>query len=208
MIISDLGHLAWHHKPAFVIKQKTIELLVDYGSHITINCFRSSEMNHSMLRFKKYLYQTILLCVLFSFISCAHTPKSVYYRLESISDSASGNSKEVVASVLLRNTGSNRVAVFNLEKKYSMFYIYKREQGEFKRKGTLSPGQPSSPLQSADEMNIKIIYFEDSSNSSIDDRYRVVPVVDGVELAPLKIYYDTEDSSYFKKIEGREPVKK
>jgi len=29
MIISDLGHLAWHHKPAFVIKQKTIELLVN-----------------------------------------------------------------------------------------------------------------------------------------------------------------------------------
>ena len=39
MIISDLGHLAWHHKPAFVIKQKTIELLVSpsEGGQFMIN---------------------------------------------------------------------------------------------------------------------------------------------------------------------------
>jgi hypothetical protein len=125
--------------------------------------------------------------------------------LNSISDPVPENGTKEFASVLLRNTGSNRVGVINLEKKFTIFHIYKQEQGEFKLKGTLRAGKPTTAAQRMDEINERIIYYEDSLNSSIDDRYRIVPVVDGIELAPLMIYYDTEDLNYFRKVEGKEP---
>ena len=106
---------------------------------------------------------------------------------------------------MLRDTGSNRVGVINLDKKYSIFHVYKQEQSEFKLKGTLRAGKPTTAAQRLDEVNEMIIYFEDSSNSSIDDRYRIVPIVDGIELTPLRIYYDTEDLNVFRKVEGKKP---
>jgi hypothetical protein len=111
--------------------------------------------------------------------------------------------------VQLRNAGSNFVTISTVEKGYQMFRVYKQEggQGDFKPLGTLRAGTAENFTRSEDDTPKRLIFFEDTEHSSINDRYRITPIVDGAEVAPLKIVYDTDDPEYFRKIEGREPNK-
>lgn len=79
---------------------------------------------------------------------------------------------------------------------------------DFKTLGILSVGTAENFTQSWEDTHKRLIFFEDTDHASINDRYRITRIVDGAELAPLKIVYATDDPEYFRKIEGREPNKR
>ena len=157
---------------------------------------------------KKTICPLLFLAALLVVASCTTTSnKTKYYKLQTISDTPLKTKDEVTAYVQLRNTGSNFVTIFTVEKGYQLFRVYRQErgQGDFKTLGTLRAGTAENFTQSEDDTDKRLIFFEDTGHSSINDRYRITPIVDGAELAPLKIVYDTDDPDYFRKIEGREP---
>ncbi len=160
---------------------------------------------------KKTICHLLFLATLLVVASCTTTShKTKYYRLQTISDTPlKTKADEITAYVQLRNAGSNFVTIFTVEKGYQLFRVYRQErgQGDFKPEGTLSARTPENSTQSEDDTHKRLIFFEDTEHSSINDRYRITPIVDGAELAPLKIVYDTDDPEYFRKIEGREPNK-
>jgi len=159
---------------------------------------------------KKTIYHLLFLATLLVVASCTTTAdKTKHYRLQTISDTPLKTKDEISAYVQLRNAGSNFVTIFTVEKGYQLFRVYRQDrgQGDFKTLGTLSAATADDFARSEDDTHKRLIFFEDTGHSSINDRYRITPIVDGAELAPLKIVYDTDDPEYFRKIEGREPNK-
>lgn len=159
---------------------------------------------------KKTICHLLFLATLLVVTSCTtSSDKTKYYRLQTISDTFLKTKHEITAYVQLRSTGSNFVTIFTVEKGYQLFRVYRQErgQGDFKTLGTLSAATAENVTRSKDDTHKRLIFFEDTEHSSINDRYRITPIVDGAELAPLKIVYDTDDPEYFRKIEGREPNK-
>jgi hypothetical protein len=150
----------------------------------------------------------ILLAVLLAAVSCSSAKKVTYYRLQSISEASLAKDKgEAGAYVELRKSGSNIIALSLTKKTYQSFRIYKQEggRGDFKPLSTFDPGIPKNIVQTWDVTSERLVSFKDPGQSSIDDRYRITPVVDGAEGAPLKITYDTTDADYYKKIENKGP---
>jgi hypothetical protein len=158
-------------------------------------------------RGSKTLWTIMVLAVLLAAAACSHTKDKVtYYRLQSISEAPLAKDKgEATAYVELRKAGPNIVTISLTNKNYQSFRIYKQEkgQGAFKPVSTFNPSLPKDIVQNWDATSGRLISFKDPGQSSIDDRYKITPIVNGAESIPLKIAYDTTDGDYFRKIENK-----
>ncbi|HEY3275248.1 MAG TPA: hypothetical protein VGJ94_01405 [Syntrophorhabdaceae bacterium] len=147
--------------------------------------------------------------LVFAMAGCSGGSGSIkHYSLYAISDPLPEKKNEATAFVQLRKAGANVVTIITMEKVSQSFRVYKQAggEGEFKAKTVVNSALPKGVGQSWETGPERTVTFKDPENSTLHDRYRIVPIVNGAEAAPLRIAYETDDRNYYKATEHKGPA--